>query len=74
MAVDRGTETAPPRFTLGGWLLAGLGLLLAVATPVLSTLASGQFHWRNVWFWALVVTAGGTWVTGRLSTRQAQRR
>lgn len=74
MAVDRVEEAAPGRVALGGWLLAGLGLLLAVATPVLSTLASGQFRWGNAWFWALVVAAAGTWVTGRLSTRQAQRR
>lgn len=67
-------EENPRRLVLGGWLLTGLGLLLAVATPVLSTLASRQFDWRNWWFWALVVTAGGTWVTGRLSTQQARRR
>lgn len=66
-------EPSRRQFPLGGWLLAGLGLVLAVATPVLSTLASGQFDWTNWWFWALVLAAGGTWLTGRLSTRQAQR-
>lgn len=74
VAGEQVEQTAAHRFALGSWVLAGLGLLLAVATPVLSTLASGQFTWGNRWFWALVVTAGGTWATGRLSTRQAQRR
>jgi hypothetical protein len=55
-------------------VLALLGLLLAIATPILSTLASGQFSWTNGWFWALVVAAGGTWLTGRVATRQARRR
>jgi len=54
--------------------LAVLGLLLAILTPVFSTLATGQFNWSNGWFWALVVASGGTWLTGRLATRQARKR
>jgi transcriptional regulator with GAF, ATPase, and Fis domain len=65
-------DPAPRQLNLSGWLLGALGLVLAVATPVLSTLASGQFDAGNWWFWALVVAAGGTWVTGRLTTRQAR--
>jgi hypothetical protein len=67
-------DPEPRRWTAGALVLAGLGLALAILTPVVSTLASGQAPWRNGWFWALVLTAGGTWLTGRISTRQAQRR
>lgn len=67
-------DPEPRRWTTGALLLALLGLLLAVTTPVLSTLATGQFSWGNGWFWALVVAAGGTWLTGRVATRQARRR
>lgn len=51
-----------------------LGLVLAVLTPVLSTLATGQFSWGNAWFWALVAASGGTYLTGRVATRQARKR
>jgi len=74
VTVDPALDPESRRLALRGWLLAGLGLVLAVATPILSTLAADQFTWANWWFWALVFAAGGTWLTGRLSTRQAQRR
>ena len=67
-------EPKPQREVMGAWALAALGLLLAIATPVLSTLATGEVNWGNWWFWALVVASGGTYVTGRLTTRAAQRR
>jgi len=65
-------DPEPRRWTAGALLLALLGLLLAVATPVLSTLASDDFTWANGWFWALVAASGGTWLTGRVTTRQAK--
>jgi len=67
-------DPEPRRWTAGALALAVLGLLFAIATPVVSTLASGQAPWRNGWFWALVVTAAGTYLTGRVATRQARKR
>lgn len=66
-------EPEPRRWTVSALALALLGLLLAILTPVLSTLASGQFTWGNSWFWLLVAASGGTWLTGRLATRQARK-
>jgi len=66
-------DPEPRHWTSGALALAVLGLVLAVLTPVLSTLASGQFRWGNLWFWALVVASGGTWLTGRVTTWQARR-
>lgn len=67
-------DPEPRRWTGGAFALSALGLLLAVATPVLSTLASGESPWTNGWFWALVATAGGTYLTGRIATRRARTR
>jgi hypothetical protein len=70
ISVDLDPE--PRHWTASALALAVLGLLLAVLTPVLSTLAAGHVNWGNPWFWLLVLAAGGTWLTGRLSTRQAR--
>jgi GAF domain-containing protein len=67
-------DPEPRRWTVSALALSLLGLILAIATPVLSTLATGQFPWTNGWFWALVAASGGTWLTGRVSTRQARKR
>jgi hypothetical protein len=67
-------DPEPRRWTTGALALALLGLVLAVLTPVLSTLATGQAPWGNVWFWALVAASGGTYLTGRVATRQARKR
>jgi hypothetical protein len=67
-------DPEPRRWTASASALAVLGLLLAILTPVLSTLASDQFSWGNWWFWSLVAASGGTWLTGRLATRQARKR
>jgi len=67
-------DPEPRRWTASALALAVLGLLLAILTPVFSTLASGQFTWANWWFWALVAASGGTWLTGRVATRQARKR
>jgi GAF domain-containing protein len=62
------------REPVGGWALTLVGLVFAIATPVFASLATGQFQLTNWWFWALVIAAGGSWLSGRLAARQAGRR